>query len=132
MQNRLPKKSKICLTHTGNRNICIPGDWTLLCWAIENLVKNSIDSIGIDEGHISINIVSKIKSLSVRITDSGKGIPRKNLKNIFRPGFSTKKRGWGLGLSLTMRIIKEIHQGEIYILRSRPGDTVFQINLPVS
>ena len=131
MQNRLPKYSKIGLTLEGNRDIRIQGDWTLLRWAIENILKNSIDAIGPGGGNISVNIESKKKSSSILIADSGKGIPRKNWKNIFRPGFSTKRRGWGLGLSLTMRIIKEIHQGGIRVLRSKPGETVFEMMLPV-
>ena len=131
MQNRLPKYSKIGLTLGGNRDIRIQGDWTLFRWAIENILKNSIDAIGPGGGNISVNIESKKKYSSILITDSGKGIPRKDWKNIFRPGFSSKRRGWGLGLSLTMRIIKEIHQGDIRVLRSKPGETVFQIMLPV-
>ena len=131
MQNRLPKYSKIDLTLRGNRDIRIQGDWTLLRWTIENILKNSIDAIGPGGGNISVNIESKKKSSSILITDSGKGIPRKDWKNIFRPGFSSKRRGWGLGLSLTMRIIKEIHQGDIRVLKSKPGETVFQIMLPV-
>ena len=131
MQNRLPKYSKIGLTLEGNRDIRIQGDWTLLRWAIENILNNSIDAIGPGGGNISVNIESIKKYSSILITDSGKGIPRKDWKNIFRPGFSSKRRGWGLGLSLTMRIIKEIHQGDIRVLRSKPGETIFQIMLPV-
>ena len=131
MQNRLPKSSKIGLTLRENRDIRIQGDWTLLRWAIENILKNSIDAIGPGGGNISVNIESKKKYSLILITDSGKGIPRKDWKNIFRPGFSSKRRGWGLGLSLTMRIIKEIHRGDIRVLRSKPGETVFQIMLPV-
>jgi len=131
MQNRLPKYSKIGLTLKGNRDIRIQGDWTLLRWAIENILKNSIDAIGSGGGNISVNSESKKKYSTILITDSGKGIHRKDWKNIFRPGFSSKRRGWGLGLSLTMRIIKEIHQGDIRVLKSKPGETVFQIMLPV-
>ena len=115
----------------GSRDISIQGDWTLLRWAIENVLKNAIDSIGIGEGYISIDVVLKKKYSSIQIIDSGKGIPRKDWKNIFRPGFSSKNRGWGLGLSLTMRIIKEIHQGSIRVLKSKLGETVFQIIFPV-
>lgn len=131
MQNRLPKNSKIGLAINGNRKIRIHGDWVLLQWAIENVLKNAIDAIGFGVGNISINLVSKKKYLSLLITDSGKGIPRKDWKNIFHPGFSTKPRSWGLGLSLTMRIVKEIHQGDIRVLKSKSGETVFQIMLPV-
>ena len=129
MQNRLPKYSKIGLILEGNRDIRIQGDWILFRWAIENILKNSIDAIGPGGGNISVNIESKKKYSSILITDSGKGISRKDWKNIFLPGFSSKRRGWGLGLSLTMRIIKEIHQGDIRVLRSKPGETVFQIML---
>ena len=131
IQNRLPKYSKIGLTLRGNRDIRIQGDWTLLRWAIENILKNSIDAIGPGGGNISVNIESKKKYSLILITDSGKGIPRKDWKNIFRPGFSSKRRGWGLGLSLTMRIIKEIHHGDIKLSKSKPGETVFQITLPI-
>ena len=98
---------------------------------MENILKNSIDAIGIGEGNVSISIISEKKYLFVLITDSGKGIPRKDWKNIFLPGFSSKHRGWGLGLSLTMRIIKEIHHGDIRLSKSKPGETVFQITLPI-
>ena len=131
IQNRLSKKSKINLVLNGNQDIIIQGDWILLRWAIENMLKNAIDAIGIGEGNISINIVTVNKYLSIQITDSGKGISRINWTNIFYPGFSTKTRGWGLGLSLTMRIIKEIHQGNICVLSSKPGETVFKITLPI-
>jgi len=131
IQNRLSKKSKINLVLNGNQDIIIQGDWILLRWAIENVLKNAIDAIGIGEGNISINIVTVNKYLSIQITDSGKGISRINWTNIFYPGFSTKTRGWGLGLSLTMRIIKEIHQGNICVLSSKPGETVFKITLPI-
>ena len=116
IQNRLPKKSGIDLTLNGNRDYSIQGDWILLRWAIENVLKNAIDAIGTGEGNIDINIVSEIKYSSIRIIDSGKGIPRRDWKNIFRPGFSSKQRGWGLGLSLSMRIIKELHQGDRTVL----------------
>ena len=107
------------------------GEWSLLNWAIETVLKNAIDAIGSEKGNIFINIVSNKKYSSIQITDSGKGIPRKDWKNIFRPGFSNKRRGWGLGLSLAMRIIKEIHHGDILVLKSKPGETMFQIMLPV-
>ena len=132
MENRLPKSSGISLSLNGNPDINIPGDWILLRWAIENVLKNAIDAIGTGEGNIDINIVSEIKYTSTRIIDSGKGIPRRDWKNIFRPGFSSKRRGWGLGLSLTKRIINEIHKGEIKVLRSKPGKTVFQILFQIS
>ena len=131
IQNRLPKSSKINISLNGRKDISIQGDWILLSWAIENVLKNAIDAIGIEEGNISINIVAKKKYSFIQIIDSGKGIPRKDWKNIFRPGFSSKNRGWGLGLSLTMRIMKEIHQGDIRVIKSKLEETVFQIIFPV-
>ena len=132
IQNRLPKKSGIDLTLNGNRDYSIQGDWILLRWAIENILKNSIDAIGIGEGNITINIVFEKKYLSIWITDSGKGIPRKDWKNIFRPGFSSKAKGWGMGLSLVKRIIEEIHSGKIEVIDSAEGKgTSIQISLPL-
>ena len=131
IQNRLPKSSKINISLNGRKDISIQGDWILLSWAIENVLKNAIDAICIEEGNISINIVAKKKYSFIQIIDSGKGIPRKDWNNIFHPGFSSKNRGWGLGLSLTMRIMKEIHQGDIRVIKSKRGETVFQIIFPV-
>ncbi len=131
IKNRLSKKSKINLILNGNKDIIIHGDWILLRWAIENVLKNAIDAIGIGEGNITINIEMENKYLSIQINDSGKGISRLDWTNIFYPGFSSKSRGWGLGLSLTMRIIKEIHRGNIWVLSSKPGETVFKITLPI-
>ena len=131
IQNRLPKNSKIELKLRGSRNINMQGEWILLNWAIENVLKNAIDAIGSEKGNIFINIVSNKKYSSIQITDSGKGIPRKDWKNIFRPGFSSKQRGWGLGLSLSMRIIKELHQGDIWVIKSKPGETVLLIKFPI-
>ena len=132
MQNRLSKNSGIGLSLNGNRDINIQGDWILLRWAIENVFTNAIDAIGTGAGEILVVIVEKNENvLRIDISDTGKGIPRTDWKNIFRPGISSKRRGWGLGLSLTMRIIKEIHQGDIRVLRSKPGETVIRIMLPV-
>ena len=89
----------------------------LYSWTIENLVKNAIDAMR-GKGKISISISSKNNKAFVEITDSGKGIPKKDFKRVFYPGFTTKKRGWGLGLSLVKRIIEEYHNGKIRVLRS--------------
>jgi hypothetical protein len=92
----------------------------LFSWVIENLVKNAIDSMN-GVGNISIKISTKNKHIVILIADSGKGIFKKNQKNIFKPGFSTKKRGWGLGLSLAKRIIENYHEGKISLLKSEIG-----------
>ena len=75
-------------------------------------------------------IVRRNDEITLDVQDSGKGIPRSEWKNIFRPGYSSKRRGWGLGLSLTQRIIEEIHEGNIRVFRSKPGETVFRLNFP--
>lgn len=103
----------------------------LYSWTIENLVKNSIDAMK-GEGKIKITIEGNTKNAIVRIADNGKGIPKKNYSKIFRPGFTTKKRGWGLGLSLVRRIIEEYHRGKIRVLKSVPNEgTVMEITFRI-
>ena len=127
---RLPKKSGIVITNSGDSNITIQGDWILLCWALENIMKNAVDAIGTGKGEISLVILINEIGIQLDISDTGKGIPRTDWKNIFRPGYSSKRRGWGLGLSLTQRIVEEIHEGNIRVFRSKPGETVFRLNFP--
>lgn len=91
----------------------------LYSWTIENLVKNSIDAMK-GKGKISVSISSKNNKAFVEVTDTGKGIPKRDFKRVFSPGFTTKKRGWGLGLSLVKRIIEEYHNGKIRVLKSNP------------
>ena len=91
-------------------------------------MKNAIDAIGTGKGEISVVISRAENGIRMDISDTGKGIPRTDWKNIFRPGYSSKRRGWGLGLSLTQRIIEEIHEGNIRVLRSKPGETVFRLS----
>ena len=85
---------------------------------------------GIETGKISLIISKSGNGVQLDMRDSGKGINRLNWKNIFRPGYSSKQRGWGLGLSLTQRIVEEIHGGSIRVLSSKPGKTIFRINFP--
>ena len=131
MQYRLPVKSELLISVKVEENITMPGDRVLLRWALDNLIKNAVDAIHSQKGEISISNSKGKDGLIVDIFDSGKGIHRKNWKNIFRPGFSSKSRGWGLGLSLTQRIVEEIHNGKIYVLHSTPGDTVIRIHFPI-
>ena len=114
-----------------NSNITIQGDWVLLRWAVENLMKNAVDAIGIGSGEISVITSINENRLRLDIIDTGKGINRGDWKNIFRPGYSSKQRGWGLGLSLTQRIVEEIHRGKIRVLSSKPGETVFRLYFPL-
>lgn len=90
---------------------------TLHSWTIENLVKNAIDAMK-GRGSIDVTIEDDWKTTKIKVTDSGKGIPKNQFRTIFEPGFTTKKRGWGLGLSLTKRIVEEYHNGRIRVLQS--------------
>jgi two-component system, sporulation sensor kinase D len=99
-------------------------------WVIENLVKNAIDAMQ-GRGKIYLKMYEDSQYVMIRFTDTGKGIPKKLFKKIFEPGFTTKKRGWGLGLSLSKRIIEDFHNGKIMVLESEVGKgTVFLIKLP--
>jgi two-component sensor histidine kinase len=98
-------------------------------WVIENLCKNAIDAMEA-EGNLDISVQEKAERVWVDITDTGKGIPASKHKTVFKPGFTTKKRGWGLGLSLAKRIIEDYHKGSIYVQSSEPGKgTTFRIEL---
>ena len=134
LKKRLPLlKKEIELTVSGIDNISIEGNEILLGWAIENVIRNGIDSIQSEEGKVDISISSDDVSGIIQIQDNGAGILKKDWKNIFRPGFSTKERGWGLGLSLVNRIINEIHDGEIKVLDSKIGlGTCFEIRIKKS
>ena len=101
----------------------------LYSWAIENLVKNAIDAMK-GRGKLMVEIKQLENAIMINVADTGKGIPKKNFNSIFEPGFTTKKRGWGLGLSLTKRIIEDFHDGKIKVLQSEIGKgTTFQIQL---
>ena len=104
----------------------------LYSWVIENLVKNAIDAMQ-GKGTIDIHVARENSYAVVTVTDTGKGIPKRLHKKIFEPGYTTKKRGWGLGLSLTKRIIDDYHKGKIYVKKSEIGKgTTFTIQLKLS
>lgn len=99
-------------------------------WVMENLCKNAVDAMQ-GKGRIDVTVGFEKKTAFVEVRDTGKGIARKNFKNVFSPGFTTKKRGWGLGLTLAKRIIEEYHGGRIYVKSSEIGaGTTFRIDLP--
>lgn len=101
----------------------------LLEWVLENIIKNGVDAIGGD-GNIDINITDQSQFVYIDISDNGKGIPKGQRKTVFEPGFTTKKRGWGLGLSLTKRIIENYHSGKVFVKSSEVGvGTTFRIVL---
>jgi signal transduction histidine kinase len=93
---------------------------TLHSWTIENLVKNAIDAM---KGKGNLDLVMELEDewIQVKVSDTGMGIPKKQFNAIFEPGFTTKKRGWGLGLSLTKRIVEEYHKGRIKVVQSEIG-----------
>lgn len=98
-------------------------------WVIENLCKNAVDAMG-GEGTITITVAEEQDRTVVEVSDTGKGIRKKDIRNVFRPGFTTKKRGWGLGLSLAKRIVEEYHKGRIWVKHSEVGiGTTFRIEL---
>jgi len=107
----------------------IPLNVALFSWVIENICKNAIDAMG-NHGTITVDIHKKDSQVIIDITDTGKGVPKSQFSTIFQPGFSTKKRGWGLGLSLAKRIIENYHNGKIFIKWSELGKgTTFRIVL---
>ena len=102
---------------------------SLFEWVIENLSKNAVDAMG-GEGTITLRIFEEPTKVVIEVADTGKGIRKKDIRNVFRPGFTTKKRGWGLGLSLAKRIIEEYHKGKIWVKSSEVGvGTTFRIEL---
>lgn len=101
----------------------------LYSWTIENMVKNAIDAMK-GKGDLELKIIPSDKLVKIQISDTGKGIPKRNFKKVFQPGFTSKKRGWGLGLSLAKRIVENYHNGKIKVLRSEVGKgTTMQISL---
>jgi len=133
-RRRLPFDGKgldIVLKKGDIPNVFINGE--LLAWVFENLVKNSMQAVDPQTGRIELRTFTAGDSayVVVEVEDNGKGIPAGVARKVFRPGFTTKKRGWGLGLTLARRIVEEYHRGKISLSKSRPGETVFQVVLPV-
>jgi len=105
----------------------------LLGWALENIIKNALQSVDPKTGHILLTTSKpeNINCVTLEILDNGKGISASAARKIFRAGFTTKKRGWGLGLTLVKRIIEEYHGGRIMLKKSKPGETLFEIQFPI-
>ena len=102
----------------------------LFDWVIENLLKNALDAME-GKGNITVVLSQQENEILVDVSDTGKGISRNNISKVFNPGFTTKKRGWGLGLSLSKRIIEQFHSGKLFVKQSEPGKgTTFRISLP--
>lgn len=131
---RLPQTGKIVqLNIQGDRNINANLNAELFEWVLENLIKNALDAIDSKEGRIDISISETNRNVEIEVADNGKGIDLKRRKDVFRPGYSTKRRGWGLGLSLSKRIIEGYHGGKIFVKSSISGEgTTFKILLKKS
>ena len=129
MDRRTSKKIEM-KTELPNEDVIINMNASLFEWVIENLCKNAVDAMGGKLGSITLRLEETDKRAIVEVSDTGKGIKKKDISNVFRPGFTTKKRGWGLGLSLAKRIVEEYHHGKIYVKNSEIGKgTTFRIEL---
>ena len=115
--------------HMPQQPVIVKLNASLFEWVIENLCKNAVDAME-GNGHIDITVDDQPDMVAIEVADTGKGIERKNLQTVFQPGFTTKKRGWGLGLSLAKRIVEEYHHGKIWVKKSEIGKgTTFRIEL---
>ena len=129
LKSRFPNSIKVNIS-LGNKAILVPVSQLLLHWAIENICKNAVDAMkGV--GKIKISLAEENTQIAINISDNGEGINRAIIKNIFKPGVTSKKRGWGLGLSLSKRIIEDYHKGSLFVMQSEKGvGTTFTIKLP--
>lgn len=129
IKRRATDKVSFKVNTYGEKEIPVMINGPLFDWVIENLLKNALDAME-GKGSITVNIKNQPTQVTVDVTDSGKGISKQNIARVFKPGFTTKKRGWGLGLSLSKRIIEQYHKGEIFVKASEPGKgTTFRVVL---
>lgn len=129
MRKRATGKINFSVNAYGQQPITGKVSAPLFDWVIENMLKNALDAME-GKGNITVDINDTGKTIHIDVTDTGKGIVRKNIPMVFKPGFTTKKRGWGLGLSLSKRIIEQYHKGEIFVKHSELGKgTTFRIVL---
>ena len=128
MRHRTSNKVELAC-HMPDSDVMVKMNASLFEWVIENLCKNAVDAME-GSGKISISLFQEGRHVIIEVADTGKGIRKKDLKNVFRPGFTTKQRGWGLGLSLARRIVEDYHKGRIFVKSSELGKgTTFRIEL---
>ena len=128
--DRRTSNKVVITTHFPRHHVEVKLIASLFEWVVENLCKNAVDAMN-GSGHIDICIEETAGEIAIEVTDTGKGMPKGNFKSVFKPGFTTKARGWGLGLSLAKRIVEEYHKGKIYVKWSEMGKgTTFRIELP--
>ena len=129
LKSRFPEKVNIKMNFE-KEEVLVPVSQVLLNWVIENICKNAVDAIK-GKGEIEVSVIEEKTHVLINISDNGEGINRSILKNIFKPGVTSKKRGWGLGLSLSKRIVEEYHKGSLFVMQSEKGvGTTFTIKLP--
>ena len=129
IRKRAPGKIRFTINTNGAEEVVANVSAPLFDWVIENLLKNALDAME-GKGAIIIDIQDGKNNVTIDVTDTGKGISKQNISRVFKPGFTTKKRGWGLGLSLSRRIIEQYHKGEIFVKQSELGKgTTFRILL---
>lgn len=126
LRTRISKKINFGL-HLPTYTVTVPHNRILMSWVIENLIKNAVDAMR-GEGAISMSVTERNKNIIIEVQDNGSGMTKQQARNAFKPGYSTKKRGWGLGLSLAKRVIQEYHNGDIKIAQTEVGKgTTFRI-----
>ena len=129
IKRRAPDKVNFAIDTSGQEIITAKISGPLFDWVVENLLKNALDAME-GKGSITIKIKKERDEVLIDVTDTGKGISKRNMNKVFKPGFTTKKRGWGLGLSLSKRIIEQYHKGHLIVKHSEPGKgTTFRIVL---
>ena len=130
LMKRMPSLGKkVELINDIQPGISIKANGSLLAWSIENIIRNGIDAIDREDGKVTVSLRKDENAIKIQIQDNGKGIPKKDWRNIFRPGFSTKRAGWGLGLSLSTRIVEEIHSGRLHVIESSAKNgTIIEIS----
>ena len=129
MDRRTSKKVRM-VKDFPDHDVIVRINASLFEWVIENLSKNAVDAMGGESGTITLHVEETETKAIIEVSDTGKGIRKKDISNVFRPGFTTKKRGWGLGLSLAKRIVEEYHHGHIFVKSSEVGvGTTFRIEL---
>jgi len=129
LRNRISSKINLVVKFDSTDSIPLPLNETLFEWVLENIIRNSIDAIQ-SCGEVTISVIDNTQVVFIDITDTGKGIPRSHFKTIFQPGYTTKSRGWGLGLTLSKRIIEEYHNGKLFVNNSEVDKgTTFRIVL---
>jgi hypothetical protein len=128
MRKRISNKVEI-ICHVPEQDVIINMNESLIEWVIENLCKNAVDAME-DHGEITLSLFKEYNTAVIEVMDNGKGIRKKDVKHVFTPGFTTKQRGWGLGLSLAKRIVEDYHQGRIFVKNTEIGKgTTFRIEL---